>query len=76
MAPSNNSHENLIQCQSFRIGKFLYYARAVDGTMLHALNELASATHKGTQKTAIAMNHFLTIVPLTPILSSFIELPK
>jgi len=47
-------------------GKFLYYARAVDGTMLHALNELASATHKGTQKTAIAMNHFLNYCSTHP----------
>ena len=46
--------------------KFLYYARAVDGTMLHALNELASATHKGTQKTAIAMNHFLNYCSTHP----------
>jgi hypothetical protein len=32
-------------------GKFLYYARAVDTTMLHALNDLATQTTKGTEKT-------------------------
>jgi hypothetical protein len=30
--------------------KFLYYARAVDITMLHALNDLATQTTKGTEK--------------------------
>ena len=32
-------------------GKFLYYARAVDDTMLHALNDLASRQSNGTQNT-------------------------
>ena len=40
-------------------GKFLYYARAVDCTMLHALNDLATRTHNGTQETAKALTHFL-----------------
>ena len=40
-------------------GKFLYYARAVDCTMLHALNDLATRTHNGTQETTKALTHFL-----------------
>jgi hypothetical protein len=40
-------------------GKFLYYARAIDTTMLHALNELATQTIKGTEKTMQALTHFL-----------------
>ena len=40
-------------------GKFLYYARAVDCTMFHALNDLATQTHSGTQKTMKAVKHFL-----------------
>ena len=40
-------------------GTFLYYARAVDCTMLHALNDLATRVKDGTQKTVEALNHFL-----------------
>ena len=40
-------------------GTFLYYARAVDCTMLHALNDLATRVKGGTQKTVEALNHFL-----------------
>jgi hypothetical protein len=40
-------------------GKFLYYARAIDTTMLHALNRLATQTTKGTEKTMQALTHFL-----------------
>ena len=38
---------------------FLYYARAVDLTMLHALKELATEVHKGDEATIQAMKHFL-----------------
>ena len=38
---------------------FLYYARAVDCTMLHALNDLVTRVKDGTQKTVEALNHFL-----------------
>jgi hypothetical protein len=41
------------------MGTFLYYARVVDPTLLHALNDLASAQTKGTQATADAMVHLL-----------------
>ena len=40
-------------------GTFLYYARAVDCTMLHALNDLATRVKDGTQKLVAALNHFL-----------------
>ena len=36
-------------------GKFLYYARAVDCTMLHALNDLATRVNNGTQQTVKAV---------------------
>ena len=47
-------------------GKFLYYARAVDDTMLHALNELASQQSKGTEQTIKAMLHFLNCADTHP----------
>jgi hypothetical protein len=40
-------------------GKFLYYARAIDTTMVHALNDLATQTTKGKEKTMQALTHFL-----------------
>ena len=40
-------------------GKFLYYARAVDPTMLHALNDIATKTIKGTKETLEDVNYFL-----------------
>lgn len=33
------------------VGKLLYYARAVDPTMLHALNNISLNTSKGTEAT-------------------------
>ena len=50
-------------------GKFLYYARAVDCTMLHALNDLATQTHSGTQKTMKAVKTFLNTAPVTQTLT-------
>ena len=47
-------------------GKFLYYARAVDDTMLHALNELASQQSKGTEQTLKATLHFLNYAATLP----------
>jgi hypothetical protein len=41
------------------VGTFLYYARAVDPTMLKALSTLGSQQANGTQKTMQALNHFL-----------------
>jgi hypothetical protein len=40
-------------------GKFLYTARAVDNTMLHALNELCIAATKGTKQKGEALEYFL-----------------
>jgi pterin-4a-carbinolamine dehydratase len=48
------------------VGKFLYNARAVDGTMLHALNTLASWQTKGTQVTVQATTEFLNYYATHP----------
>ena len=48
------------------VGVFLYYARAVDPTMLHALNVLATQQAKGTENTIKAMNHFLNYCATHP----------
>eukprot|EP00536_Pseudo-nitzschia_multiseries_P019698 jgi/Psemu1/116831/gw1.3958.2.1 len=45
-------------------GKFLFYARAVDNTMLHALNDIASA--KDNQTTLTAMKYFLNYAACNP----------
>ena len=47
-------------------GQFLYYARAVDATMLHALNDLATKVNNGTQETAKALTHFLNYCAANP----------
>jgi hypothetical protein len=44
-------------------GKFLYYARAIDNTMLHALNDIASS--KNTNQT-IAATRFLNYAASNP----------
>ncbi len=41
------------------VGTLLYYARAVDGTMLVALGTIAAAQAKGTQHTNKIVNHLL-----------------
>jgi hypothetical protein len=48
------------------IGKFLYYARAVDPTMLHILSNLAASQTKGTETTTIQMVHFLNYCATYP----------
>ena len=40
-------------------GKFLYYGRAVDDTILHALNCLSTQVNRGTERTMKALKHFL-----------------
>ena len=40
-------------------GKLLYYGRAVDNTMLHALNCLSTQIKNGTERTKAALKHFL-----------------
>ena len=47
-------------------GKFLYYARAIDDTMLHNLNDLATAISNGTQETMKAVTHFLNYCASNP----------
>jgi hypothetical protein len=43
------------------VGAFLFYARAVDPTMLHTLNVLSAAQSKGTQATTKALlNYYAT----------------
>jgi hypothetical protein len=44
------------------IGKFLFMARAVDNTQLHALNELARKASKGTEATLAAATHLLNYI--------------
>jgi hypothetical protein len=41
------------------VGTFLFYARAVDSTMLHTLNALSAAQSRGTQAIAKALVHLL-----------------
>ena len=48
------------------VGKFLFYVRAVDPTMLQTLNDLATAQTRGTQATATAMTHFLNYCATHP----------
>ena len=48
------------------VGKFLYYARAVDPTMLHILSTLASAQPIGTQATIEIMTYFLNYASSHP----------
>jgi hypothetical protein len=45
-------------------GKFLFYGRAIDNTMLHALNDIASA--KNTKETIAAVTHFLNYCASNP----------
>ena len=47
-------------------GKFLYYARGIDDTMMHSLNDLATQTNDGTQMTAAAITHFLNYCASNP----------
>ena len=47
-------------------GKFLYYARAIDSTMMHALNDLASQVTTGTMKTEEAQQCFLNYCATNP----------
>jgi hypothetical protein len=48
------------------VGTFSFYARAVDPTMLHALNVLAASQKRGTQATVEALVHFLNYAATHP----------
>jgi hypothetical protein len=47
-------------------GKFLYYARTIDDTMMHSFNVLATRVSYGTAKTKGAMTHFLQYCQTNP----------
>jgi hypothetical protein len=47
-------------------GKFLYYARTIDDTMMYSLNALATRVSNGTDKTKSAMKHFLDYCHTNP----------
>ena len=48
------------------IGKLLYYARAVDPTMLHAINDISRSAAKGTEATLAATVHLLNYAHTFP----------
>jgi hypothetical protein len=48
------------------VGTFLFYARAVNSTMLLLLNALTAAQKKGTQATVQALVHFLNYCATHP----------
>jgi hypothetical protein len=47
-------------------GKFLFYVRAIDNTMLYALNNIATSTINGTKATLAATNYFLNYAASNP----------
>ena len=56
--------ENRIKYKQRAIGKLLYYGRAIDNTMLHAINDIATA--KNTEKTMNAVKHLLNYAATNP----------
>ena len=58
--------ETQIQYLQRVVGKFLYYARAIDNTMLHGLNAIASAVTKGTTSTAAAVQRLMDYAHSNP----------
>lgn len=48
------------------VGKFLYYGRAIDDTMLHAIGDIASNTSKATTTTQKAVQYFLDYANSNP----------
>ena len=47
-------------------GKLLFYARAIDNLMLHALNDIATKTNQGTTTTLAAAHHLLHYAASNP----------
>jgi hypothetical protein len=47
-------------------GKFLFYAQAIDDTMLHAVNNIASSTANGTKATLAATKYLLNYGACNP----------
>ena len=62
-APFNEIQIRYLQCV---IRKFLWYARTIDNTMLHALNNIGSTVTKGTKATQRAIRHFMDYVHSNP----------
>lgn len=62
-APLTGEKINFIQRV---VGKLLYYARAVDPTMLHALNDISISAAKGTEATLEATIHLLNYAASNP----------
>ena len=48
------------------VGKFLYYARAIDNTMAHMMNHIGSQKNKGIQKLMQAITYFLNYAASNP----------
>ena len=55
-----------IQCMQRVIGKLLHHARAVDPTMMHAINHIASTATKGTEATSAATTCLLNCANTHP----------
>ena len=47
-------------------GKLLFYARAIDNLMLHALNDIATKTNQGTTTISAAACHLLHYAASNP----------
>ena len=45
---------------------FLYYARVIDNTTLHALSDIATVTSKGTEATLASIEYFLKYAAINP----------
>ena len=58
MTPQEIKHKQRV------VGKFLFYARAIDNTILHALNDIA--TSKDSQDTEKAVKYFLNYAASNP----------
>ena len=54
--PVNEQH---IRKTQSAVGKFLYYARAIDITMQHAVNDISTKSKKGTTSTKEAVQYFM-----------------
>ncbi|OEU20461.1 hypothetical protein FRACYDRAFT_181335 [Fragilariopsis cylindrus CCMP1102] len=63
---TNNLDEDQIKFIQRVTGKFLFYARAIDDTMLHAINDIASSTANGTEATLAATRYFLNYAASNP----------
>ena len=63
---TNKLDEDQIKFIQRVTGKFLFYARAIDDTMLHAINDIASSTANGTEATLAATRYFLNYAASNP----------